>query len=130
MKHVSKLIVRSYECDAYSHVNNAVYLNYLEFARMEFLKDNSFDYKRFVDFGYAIVIVRVVIDYKLSAVLDDELTIETEPVKRRAVSGMFHQRILKGDALVAQADVTWAILNGDGKLSPIPEEFDISALNP
>jgi acyl-CoA thioester hydrolase len=130
MKHISKLVVRSYECDSYGHVNNAVYLNYLEFARMEFLKDNTFDYKGFVGLGYAIVIVRVVIDYKLSAVLDDELTIETEPIKRGAVSGMFHQCILKGDDLVAQADVTWAVLNRDGKLSPIPQEFDVPALNP
>ena len=28
--------VRSYELDSYNHVNNAVYLNYLEYARMEF----------------------------------------------------------------------------------------------
>jgi acyl-CoA thioester hydrolase len=130
MKHISKLIVRSYELDAYNHVNNSVYLNYLEYARMEFLKDNNFDYKGFVAKGYAIIVVRVAIDYKLSAVLDDELTIETEPVKRRRASGMFHQRILKGDALVAEADVTWAILNAQGRPSPIPEEFDNPALGP
>ncbi|MDR1316485.1 MAG: acyl-CoA thioesterase [Spirochaetales bacterium] len=130
MKHVSKLIVRSYECDSYSHVNNAVYLNYLEYARMEFLKDNGFNYKRFVALGYAIIVVRVAIDYKLSAVLDDELTIETEPVKRRTASGMFHQRILKGEALVAQADVTWAVLNSQGRPCPIPPEFDSPALIP
>jgi acyl-CoA thioester hydrolase len=130
MKHISKLAVRSYECDSYSHVNNAVYLNYLEYARMEFLKDNDFDYKRFVAQGYAIIVVRIAIDYKLSAVLYDELTIETEPVKLRKASGMFRQRILRDSALVAEADVTWAVLNAQGRPSPIPEEFKVPALNP
>ncbi|MDR1626375.1 MAG: acyl-CoA thioesterase [Spirochaetia bacterium] len=130
MKHISKLVVRSYECDSYSHVNNAVYLNYLEYARMEFLKDNGFDYKKFVAQGYAIIVARIAIDYKLSAVLDDELTIETAPVRRRTASGMFHQRILRGGALVAEADVTWAVLNAQGKPTPIPREFDTPALRP
>ena len=130
MKHICKLAVRSYECDAYNHVNNAVYLHYLEYARMEFLKDNGFPYKKFVDAGYFIVVVRVAIDYKQPAVLHDDLTIQTEPLKRRKASGMFHQRILKGDTLVAEADVTWAVLNSQGRPSPIPEEFEIPALNP
>ncbi|MDR1932934.1 MAG: acyl-CoA thioesterase [Spirochaetales bacterium] len=130
MIHISKLVVRSYECDSYSHVNNAVYLNYLEYARMAFLKDNGFDYKKFVSLGYAIIVVRIAIDYKLSAVLYDELTIETQPVKRRKASGTFLQRILKDGNLVAEAEVTWAVLNAQGRPSPVPQEFEIPALNP
>jgi acyl-CoA thioester hydrolase len=80
--------------------------------------------------GYAIIVVRIAIDYRLSAVLYDELTIETQPVKRRKASGVFHQRILRGDALVAEADVTWAVLNAQGRPSPIPEEFENPALRP
>ena len=130
MKHICQLTVRSYECDAYNHVNNAIYLNYLEYARMEFLKDTGFRYKEFVAQGYFLIVVRVAIDYKLSAVLDDVLTIETEPVKRRTASGMFRQRILRGEALVAEAEVSWAVLNSVGRPTPIPKEFEIPALNP
>jgi acyl-CoA thioester hydrolase len=107
-----------------------VYLNYLEYARMEFLKDSGFDYKKFVAQGYYIIVARVAIDYKSSAVLDDELTIETEPVKLRKASGMFRQRILRGEALVAEAEVTWAVLNAQGRPCPIPEDFMVAALNP
>ena len=35
--------VRSYELDTYNHVNNAIYLNYLEYARMEYLRRIGFD---------------------------------------------------------------------------------------
>ncbi|MDR2589094.1 MAG: acyl-CoA thioesterase [Spirochaetales bacterium] len=130
MRHICKLGVRSYECDGYNHVNNAVYLNYLEYARMEFLKDTGFDYAKFVSMGYAVIVARVAIDYKLSAVLYDELTIETVPVKRRATSGVFHQRILRGESLVAEADVTWATLSPQGKPCPMPPEFNSQAFNP
>ena len=41
-KFTHKLKVRSYECDTYGHVNNAVYLNYLEFALMSALEENGF----------------------------------------------------------------------------------------
>ena len=130
MKHLSKLIVRSYECDGYNHVNNAIYLNYLEYARMEFLKDNGFDYVGFVKQGYAVIVARIAIDYRQSAYQNDELTIETESVKRRKTSGIFHQRILRGDTLIAEADVTWASLNSQGRPCLIPDEFNIPALEP
>ena len=48
MKHTTEITVRSYECDSYNHVNNAVYLNYLEHARMDFLHAANFDYKGIV----------------------------------------------------------------------------------
>ena len=41
MKVTSDLIVRTYECDSYGHVNNAVYVNYLEYGRMQFLNTET-----------------------------------------------------------------------------------------
>ena len=48
----TELKVRSYECDSYSHVNNAVYLNYLETARMDFLNQIGFPYNDVVAAHY------------------------------------------------------------------------------
>ena len=45
MKCVAELKVRSYECDSYNHVNNSVYLNYLEYGRMEYLHSINFSFK-------------------------------------------------------------------------------------
>ena len=76
MKHTATLTVRSYECDSYNHVNNAVYLNYLEFARMEFLRAIDFDYEGIIAAGYYLYVTHVDIYYKASAVLGDRLLID------------------------------------------------------
>ncbi|GAB6087319.1 acyl-CoA thioesterase [Alkaliphilus crotonatoxidans] len=39
MRHEYVLEVRGYELDSFNHVNNAVYLNYIEVARWQFLKE-------------------------------------------------------------------------------------------
>ena len=132
MKRFAELVVRSYECDSYGHVNNAIYLHYLEFARMEFLKQIGFDYKGLVDAGYFLYVTHVDIRYKESAVLDDKLVIEVESVKYGAVSGTFHQIIRKDDGTVcAEADVTWASVDSHTRRpARIPAEFMVDGLRP
>ena len=131
MKHTSKLIVRSYECDSYGHVNNAVYLNYLEYGRMEYLHAINFDYKGIIAAGYYLYVTHVDIYYKASAFLDDELFIEVYPTKMKAVSGTFHQVIRKADGTIcAEADVTWCCVTKEGKPSKIPQEFMSEGLLP
>ena len=95
MKHTAELTVRSYECDSYGHVNNANYLNYLEYGRMEYLHAIGFDYTGLVTAGYYLYVTHIDIYYKASAVLDDKLFIEVVPTKLKAVQGSFHQKIYK-----------------------------------
>lgn len=132
MKNVTELVVRPYECDSYQHVNNAVYVNYLEHARMDFLKNVSFDYEGLVKAGIYLFVTHVDIRYKVSAHLWDKLLIESYPTKLGAVSGEFHQIIKKEDGTVcAEADVTWASVNAaDGRPCKIPQEFVLDALKP
>jgi acyl-CoA thioester hydrolase len=124
------LRVRSYECDSYNHVNNATYLNYLEYARWEVLRDVGFDYEKAVKSGYGIYIARVEIDYKKPALMDDLLTIKTWPVKKGAVSGTFAQEIYHGDDLLAAAKVTWAFVDSKGTPVKMPKEWDLPGLAP
>ena len=130
MNYTSELVVRSYECDSYGHVNNAVYLNYLEFGRMEYLHQINFDYKGLVAEGYYLYVTHIDIHYKSSAYLDDKLTIEVSPSKFGVVSGTFHQTVRKEDGTIcAEADVTWASVK-DGRPSRIPEKFIVPGLKP
>ncbi len=127
----SELKVRGYELDAYGHVNNAVYLNYLECARGEYLEGIGFDYPGAIAAGYGLWVVRIEIDYRSSARRGDLLSIETWPVEKKLTNGTLKQRILKGDALVVEARVKWAFVDtATGRPSRIPPEFDVPSLAP
>lgn len=56
--------VRDYECDLQGVVNNAVYQNYLEHTRHEYLKQIGFDFAELTARGIYLVVVRAEIDYK------------------------------------------------------------------
>jgi acyl-CoA thioester hydrolase len=122
--------VRTYECDSYGHVNNANYLNYLEFARYEFLRSIGFDYPDVVKTGYGVYIARIEIDYKKPAFTGDELRIRSWPVKKGAVSGVIAQKIMRGEEVIAEAKVTWAFVNASGSPTKIPPEYDVPGLRP
>ncbi|MDR1804349.1 MAG: acyl-CoA thioesterase [Treponema sp.] len=122
------LTVRTYECDSYGHVNNANYLNYLEVARYQFLKDAAFDYPAMIKAGYGIYVARVEIDYKKPALADDQLLLKTRPIKKGAVSGIMAQEIWRGADLLATAKVTWAFVDSKGTPSKIPAELDREGL--
>ena len=122
--------VRTYECDSYGHVNNANYLHYLEFARYELLKAVGFDYLAMIKAGYGVYVARVEIDYKKPAIADDELLIESRPVKKGAVSGVIAQQIWRGEDLLIEAKVTWAFVDSKGMPTKIPPQWDMPGLKP
>ncbi|MEE0878476.1 MAG: thioesterase family protein [Treponemataceae bacterium] len=131
MTHIAEHKVRSYECDSYNHVNNSVYLNYLEYGRMEFLNAIGFDFKAVTEAGYYLYVTHIDIYYKASAVLNDKLLIEITPTKMRAITGEFKQTIKKEDGTVcAEAIVTWACVTKEGRPSKLPAEFMVPGLIP
>jgi len=131
MKHTAKLSVRSYELDANNHVNNATYLNYLEFARMEFLRAIGFDYNKLFDAGYALFVTKIEITYRYPAQLFDELTIDVTPIKFGKLSGVFSQHIHNQNRqLCVEAKVSWGCVDKTGHPSRIPEHFLVPGLYP
>lgn len=80
-----RLRVRNYEVDMLGHVNNAVYLNYLEQAAIEHATALGFSQARLRALGGIWVVRRHEIDYLGAAVSDDELDVTTWP---ESVSGV------------------------------------------
>jgi len=72
--------VRHYEMDALGHVNNAVYLHYVEEAAIEHARQLGFDEARWRELGGAWVVRRHEIDYRVAAVAGDELDVTTRIV--------------------------------------------------
>jgi acyl-CoA thioester hydrolase len=124
------VVVRSYECDAYGHVNNAVYLNYLELARHGYLRDNGVSIPELRALGYSLLVARVTIDYRRPATTDDKLEIRTRPVRLGRVGGVLEQRILSGAQPVAEAEVTWVCVDARGRPTRLPTLLDREGLRP
>jgi len=130
MEHACELEVRSYECDAYGHVNNAVYLNYLEVARHEYLKELDISIEELRAAGMGLLVARVSIDFRSPALPGDRLTILTTPLKRTRIGGILGQRIVRSGTLVAEAQVTWVSVNARGRPTPLPAGFEREGLAP
>jgi acyl-CoA thioester hydrolase len=62
--------IRWSDVDSYDHVNNAVYLNYLEEARDRWFRDTMGD-------AFGFVLVRVAIDFRSELTLADEEVVIT-----------------------------------------------------
>jgi len=56
--------VRDYECDIQGIVNNAVYQNYLEHSRHEYLKSIGIDFAALAADNVNLIAVRVELDYR------------------------------------------------------------------
>jgi acyl-CoA thioester hydrolase len=66
--------VRFRDVDALGHVNNAVYLTYLEQARIAFLAPLGADQT-------AMILARAEIDFRAQVAVGDEVEIEVRPVR-------------------------------------------------
>lgn len=130
MKHVAELKTRSYECDSYGHINNATYLNYLEYARIELLEKLPVPYNELRRRGIGFVVTRIRIDYRMQVGSGATLRIETRSIRKERVRVVFQQNIYRDDQLVAEAQVTWACINEQGKPIRIPSVLDIPELEP
>ena len=128
MKHETSLAVRSYECDSYGHVNHAVYVNYLEYARIEFLRAHGFDYAGMVEAGYFMVVAHLDIEYRTPAYAADELRIDTEPAEIRRISGTIRQTIRRGEDVIARAEVRWCVVDRRGIPTKPPAAYDLRRL--
>lgn len=116
-----ELSVRDYECDMQGIVNNAVYLNYFEHARHEYLHHIGVDFKSLFLQNIVLVATRIEIDYKRSLKSGDTFMVTVKLDKPSAVRYVFDQEILIGSNVMTSAKTTVASLNEQGK----PTRFNI-----
>lgn len=102
-----EIIVRSTEIDVNGHVNNAKYLEYLEWGREEWYERSGFDYETFLRMGIQTVTVNININYRHECRQGDVLTITTTPERMGKSSYVLKQTIANSrGVLCADAFVT------------------------
>jgi acyl-CoA thioester hydrolase len=87
--------VRDYECDLQGIVNNAVYLNYLEHTRHQYLLDKKIDFAKLHLDGIDLVVSRIEIDYKFSLTSDDKFVVKVKTLREGNLRMIFEQDIFK-----------------------------------
>lgn len=102
-----ELVVRSTEIDVNGHVNNAKYLEYLEWGREEWYERAELHYDVFKRMGIHTVTVNININYRKECKQGDRLLVKTRPEKLGNTSFVLKQEIYnQKDELCADALVT------------------------
>ena len=118
-----EMTVRDYECDLQQIVNNAVYQQYCEHTRHEFLRRLGLDFAALHRRGIDLVLVRAEVDYHYPLRSGDRfvVTLDMEskgrirflfrqaifllPDRRRIVTGVFHGASLRDGRPAVVAEV-------------------------
>ena len=109
------------DTDAGGIVYYANYLKFLERARTEALVTLGFNNKKINDdFGAQIIVKSCNIEYKISAHLEDELTIRSFVKSITKTSFFMNQFIKRGEDLIVEAKVHLVFVNKEGKPIKIP----------
>lgn len=90
-----ELKVRDYECDMQGIVNNAVYQNYLEHARHEFLHSKGLSFPDLTRRGIIVMVIRAELDYKQSLRAEDEFVVTVAAKQISRLKLAFEQRIIR-----------------------------------
>jgi len=125
METALEIIVRSTEIDVVGHVNNAKYLEYLEWGREDWREQAGFQYDTLAKMGIQPVTVNVNINYRHECLQNDRLTIKTKPERVGRSSYVLKQEIYnqRGE-LCADALITSVTMNTETRKGvEIPDEL-------
>ncbi len=125
--------VRSTEVDFLGHVNNAKYLEYMEWGREDWYKKTGYSFDCLAGKGLGTATVNINIDYIGECYMGDLLIIKTCPVKAGNSSFVKLQQIYKRESMekVCAAHVTTVVFDLQTRKSvPIPADLRKHLLSP
>lgn len=112
------------DTDAFGVVYYANYLKFLDRARSDMIRATGVDQAAELHrSGSAYVVAEVNIRYQASARLGDDILIVSTIEAVRGVSILIHQRVMRGEQQLADARVTAAFLDRNGRLQRQPREW-------
>jgi len=121
-EHTFRVRVRHHEMDALGHVNNAVYLHYVEEAAVEHARRIGYDEARWRQLGGTSVVRRHEIEYRLPAVAGDDLDVTTRIAGMERARGVRRTTIVRvrDGALLAEATTEWIWVDLEGRPRRVP----------
>ena len=112
-----KLSVRDYELDSFGVINNAVYQNYLEHTRHQFLESQGLKLTAYLEQGLSPVITKAEIEYRSSLQSRNDFVVSLELALLSKVKFIILQEIrsIPDKTLILSARITGTILNSSGR---------------
>jgi len=112
------------DTDAAGIVYYANYLRFMERARSDMLRAIGIDQRATLDAGEGVyVVAEANIKYRSPAKLDDALVVVSTLEAVRAASATIHQRVMRGEELLADATIVAAFLSPDGRPKRQPKAW-------
>lgn len=109
-------------------VFHATYLNFMERARIEWLRSRGFEPQELARRFQLVFIVReLTVAYLKPALLDDLVTVSADVESLGRVQLTFGQEVKRGDELLTRASVNVACVTA-GSLKPMPIPVEIRAV--
>ncbi len=126
IQHQLGLSVRDYECDLQGVVNNAVYQNYLEHARHEFIKSKGLDFAVLTAAGINLMVIRAELDYRGSLKSGDRFSVRSRYLRKSRLKFVFLQEIVRDgeEKPLLSAEITGTAVNAQGKPF-LPDELSV-----
>ena len=112
-------MVRDYECDLQGIVNHAVYLNYFEHARHEYINALGVTFKEQHDAGFDLVVFRIEVDYKKSLQSGDSFSIHSQFHQLSPIRYLFSQDIICDTHQMVHAEIQ-VVCTSEGKPCTCP----------
>jgi len=122
---VSYHTVSSYELDSFGHVNNAVFLNYLEKARCDFMELKGLHFNDFFKWHRFPVVTKARLEFKRPALVGDRLKITGWISDHTQASFTLQYEIINQATghLILTGETLLVFVNDRNRPSRIPEEF-------
>lgn len=123
MKTTLQIEVRPTEIDMLGHVNNAKYLEYLEWGREKWYEQVGISFAEMEKQGLGTVTVKITIHYRKEVRLGEKLTIVTQPLRKGRKSFTLKQEILnEQQERVTEAEIVIAVISlQKRKAVPLPD---------
>ena len=120
---VHRELVRFSDLDPMGHVNNAVYLTWIENARIEFLRRlGAFDKPDTSEM--AMILARVELDFRAPAGFGDEIEVGVRTARLGTKSFDLEYELRRGEEVVANATTVLVAYDYQSKSSKeIPDEW-------
>ena len=115
--------VKYYETDKMSIVHHSNYIRWMEEARIDFLGQIGWNYKKLEDMGIISPVTAVECKYRVSTQFDDLITISVWVEEFKGVKLKIGYQMKRDNLLVCEAKSEHCFLNPEGGIINLKKEF-------